>query len=551
MKKTRFFPFERNRYFYGKLLTVRDFETEQTYFNNKRRMLNRVLFGSGVAAGLQVVAVDDKSVSVQMGVAIDRLGREIVVSSPVTLKLSMIEGFTNNEYGKNVYLCIAYDEKGKEPVHSVTGTATRAEEVNEYNRMQEGYKLFVREEPPDPELFAEKGGLDDVRLLYQDAYVRVLHCMPRYANPDEVVEVSVRIEKTLQTPKTSLRLRWASEAFEPIGPGSSHELQLEESADEASTCSEFKYYMKCTGSAHTRIPYQVVEGVLAIGDREVKLSEGNLHEIEIVDEPIKERQVRDYFHRSLDESIVATPDYIHLAKISLLQMGATYMIDKVEQVPFGEYIYNMSDLYRHGVFTEKNIPDFEEKQPTPVEIVVDDKTLAPLKRKWTEDIREQLLAEIKDTQAASGWIEFELDSTRTGAVKFFKRGDQAYFSEEIVHGLGKGNVHVSVGLEEAEVGLEDAGESSQAAGIYYGNHAVFKQSEFAVGLPKVDVGVIVYPNAGTFRIGLKIQQSTDLPLIRLRWWALRKTPGSNGYDVSGVSGMEAAAGTDSSAGPNT
>ena len=29
MNHANFFPFERNRYFYGKLLTVRDFEVEQ------------------------------------------------------------------------------------------------------------------------------------------------------------------------------------------------------------------------------------------------------------------------------------------------------------------------------------------------------------------------------------------------------------------------------------------------------------------------------------------------------------------------------------------
>lgn len=81
-EKTRYYPFERNRYFYGKLLTVRDFESEQKYFNDKRRMMNRLLHGSGVLTGLQVVAVDEKSVSVEMGAAIDALGREIVVPSP-------------------------------------------------------------------------------------------------------------------------------------------------------------------------------------------------------------------------------------------------------------------------------------------------------------------------------------------------------------------------------------------------------------------------------------------------------------------------------------
>ncbi|UUZ78889.1 hypothetical protein LJK88_26850 [Paenibacillus sp. P26] len=150
MKKSRFFPFERNRYFYGKSLTVRDFESEQKYFNDKRRLLNRLLFGGGVVAGLQVVAVDDKSVSVQSGLALDGLGREIIVSSPVTLKLSMMEGFNNNDYAKNVYLCIAYDEKGKEPVHAVANSSGRPDEISEYNRVVEGRRLYIREDAPDP-----------------------------------------------------------------------------------------------------------------------------------------------------------------------------------------------------------------------------------------------------------------------------------------------------------------------------------------------------------------------------------------------------------------
>ena len=35
MKNMKYFPFERNKYFYGKLLTVDDFETEQRYMNDK------------------------------------------------------------------------------------------------------------------------------------------------------------------------------------------------------------------------------------------------------------------------------------------------------------------------------------------------------------------------------------------------------------------------------------------------------------------------------------------------------------------------------------
>lgn len=53
MNNSNFFPLERNRYFYGKMLTARDFETEQRYFNNKRRTAepDAVRRGRGLRAG--------------------------------------------------------------------------------------------------------------------------------------------------------------------------------------------------------------------------------------------------------------------------------------------------------------------------------------------------------------------------------------------------------------------------------------------------------------------------------------------------------------------
>ena len=91
MNNSNFFPLERNRYFYGKMLTARDFETEQRYFNNKRRLLNRTLYGAGVVCGLGVYRNDDVSFSVETGMALDYMGREICVSAPVIRKLRMVD----------------------------------------------------------------------------------------------------------------------------------------------------------------------------------------------------------------------------------------------------------------------------------------------------------------------------------------------------------------------------------------------------------------------------------------------------------------------------
>jgi hypothetical protein len=72
----------RPRYFFGQLLTAEDFEAEQSYFLDGRRSDSRRLHGFGVACGLEVTPSGNGGVVVQPGVAIDGLGREIVVSDP-------------------------------------------------------------------------------------------------------------------------------------------------------------------------------------------------------------------------------------------------------------------------------------------------------------------------------------------------------------------------------------------------------------------------------------------------------------------------------------
>ena len=68
----------RNRYFYGKRLDVQHLEMEQGYGKLKQWLLNRLTVGKGVLCGLEVT-VDGARVCVEPGVAIDGLGREIVV----------------------------------------------------------------------------------------------------------------------------------------------------------------------------------------------------------------------------------------------------------------------------------------------------------------------------------------------------------------------------------------------------------------------------------------------------------------------------------------
>ena len=167
MKNLKYFPFARSRYFYGKLLTVDDFETEQKYMNDKRRLVNRFLHGSGVVCGMNVVRVDDRTISVEMGLALDFAGREIVVDAPVIRKLDMIDGYddTAGEDGY-LYLCIEYAEQETEPVHSIAGAGARGTGEVEYNKFSEGYRIFFTSQEPEHEGFTTANYYQDTKTVY-------------------------------------------------------------------------------------------------------------------------------------------------------------------------------------------------------------------------------------------------------------------------------------------------------------------------------------------------------------------------------------------------
>lgn len=94
-KNGKLHQFQRNNYFYGKLMTVRDFESEQSYFNEKRHLLNRLVYGYGLICGFDyddIVIKSDSGGDVEIsfengGAALDCCGHEIVVPKGTVKKI--------------------------------------------------------------------------------------------------------------------------------------------------------------------------------------------------------------------------------------------------------------------------------------------------------------------------------------------------------------------------------------------------------------------------------------------------------------------------------
>ena len=160
------FPVERNRYYSGKMLTSADFAAEQEYGNNKRRFFNNLMFGSGIVCGCNVYSLDDLSVFIESGLAIDRQGREIVVDTSVVKKLSAIPGFDEIDSNR-VTLCLKYKEEQVHPVYSVSRADSESE--YEYNRIQEGYELFLKKTEETKSFFEMESEFLTRDIVYQDS----------------------------------------------------------------------------------------------------------------------------------------------------------------------------------------------------------------------------------------------------------------------------------------------------------------------------------------------------------------------------------------------
>lgn len=176
MKNLNYIPFNRNRYFYGKLLTAEDFLQEQSYMNDKRRLINRWMLGAGVVAGLEVIRVDDYHISLEMGLALDETGREILVESPVIKKLSTLDGFeeaTQNTGDETLYLCIEYEESEHEPVQTIAQSGVHTTQEQKYNKAKEEYHLYVTDD--EPQITESFDGCENEVRYIQDRASKVMH----------------------------------------------------------------------------------------------------------------------------------------------------------------------------------------------------------------------------------------------------------------------------------------------------------------------------------------------------------------------------------------
>ena len=123
---------KRLNYFNTQFLQEADFQDEQAYHISLRRFHNRSIHGFGIIEGFEITP-GTKDISVAPGVAIDKLGREIVLSPQSVVKSYDLSRFRANDL---VFLTIAYDNDNDEKDRNPSGDTTKFIRITERPKLE-------------------------------------------------------------------------------------------------------------------------------------------------------------------------------------------------------------------------------------------------------------------------------------------------------------------------------------------------------------------------------------------------------------------------------
>ena len=495
MNNPRQFPIERNRYFYGKLLTVRDFEVEQRYHCTKRELLNRLLHGAGVVCGLGVTASDESTLMIESGMALDYQGRELLLPEAIFRKLQMLDGQETLADKKDAYLCMSYAEEDIEPVNA-TGAETDTD--RQFDLTRETCRLFLTTEPPAYQQLLEASGLENVSVLYQSDDLILILSLPSAVCAGREFKAQIMVVKNEKTQPVQFSLEGENTFVE--SEAGRLKLEYRESQEEkrcvytvpfpmrAKALSDVRSQLFPSGAelnvqlgAHHYKNYLTVEaGVLLCGDM----------------------QSFDAYRRRTDDlnrHLRGQELPLYLAKLELIHSSGGVFVGGVTNLPFEQALApeTLPQNEKSGDFkVTTSVRSLEYWQKPDVKAVYQPSS-GGLHLDFGIPSPEQY-----DYSVAHGVVDIAVP----GGIYVNSR----VFSQEIPHGLGTGAVDVRVAVE-----FPDGDDLAMLCG----NSEVFKSKNSGVTPPWVEVAAVVYPQKGTMRIGLWLHDTVSGNLVRVHYFA--------------------------------
>lgn len=497
MNNANFSPFERNRYFYGKLLTVRDFETEQRYYNGKRFLLNRLVNGVGVVCGLGVTASDESTLMIGSGMALDYQGREIVLSETLFRKLQMLEGQETLNGRQDAYLCLSYAEEDVEPVNA-TGAQVGAD--RQFDLTREGYRLYLSGDTPAYRELLEAAGRENVSVLYESDELTLVLSVAADICAGEEFQAQVLVVKNEKTPPVQFSLEGENTFVE--SDNGRVRLEYRESREEKRCVYTVDFPLRAKSLID-------VESQLFPAGCELNVELGSHHYKNYLTVETNVYLCRNHAGRmtrrrrmdTLERHTVGWDIPLYLAKLELIWSAGGMFVGGVTNLPFEQVVTQEGASQNQAAAdleVTTSVRSLEYWQKPDVKAVYKRST-GGLHLDFGIPSPEQY-----DYAVAHGTVDIALP----GGIRVNSR----VFSEEIAHGLGAGAVDVRLSVEFVD------GANKETA-LLCGNSEVFKSRHITVPPPWVETAAVVYPERGTMRIGLWLHDTVDGNLVRVHYFA--------------------------------
>lgn len=476
--------FLRNNYFKGKPLTVRDFKDEQNYNIDKKRLTNLACFGTGVVAGLEVVAIDNNAISIESGYAVDDLGHDIFIGMPIFKNINMTDGYEDLDDKKSAYLCLEYNESPVEPTYSVSDNDSA------FNRVREDYHIFLTNKKPLNENINPRSLVETTTEIFNSNGIIIRLTVPKYVKIGDTFEITAEIEKRNIYRPVAVNCVIESEAF----------------TDENDNLIEISYYssvnknerstqklrLKSKVSSETTAALKITKDSLkvTIDNAEVISTLDSSFEIKIISEKVEDKIKELYFQLPFDNfSEFYQSEPIYLAEMNIVKIKNSCYIENIIPMPFNQYVLSSRLQYLISAVTEQKTA--QDKDLNVIQNTAEKQTDTVSREKIT----------------ASGIETIEIKTDMKGKV---------FYSSEIIHGLGSGNVSYEISVEATDSGFSGANGT-----VLFGSAHLFEGSPYNLPFPCVQHSIISYNDKGTFRIAVRLLDKINSGIVKVHWYAVK------------------------------
>ena len=369
----------------------------------------------------------------------------------------------------------------------MTGSASREAE---YNKVAEGYHLYVTNREPEGGSVSGRSYMEEQKVIYWGNGIRISQVFPRFAESGKEFPFTVVVENMGQKLPIQFSYELQLECLEHGGE-SRIRISFDENDFEKSRRYEVPFFLTASDVKKRQGKARLEKGSfqLGIGGHSLELDAECVSTVQIEREDAGRVLSGRYYREAMEEILKDTyHQSIYLAKISVIQAGTTFVIDGIEQMPFQQYVYSEVLAGMMNRVLEEKVERLERRLASRPQADRDAGTPG-----------SGLLPDVP--QAATGSVVLDLGIGGTAGQKFF--------SGEITHGLGLGNVRIVLG---------EACGVKEEAGAIYGAADIFDETMRPV---RAEIAAKTDAKKGTFVIGLRLLETTTTRQVKIHWMALK------------------------------